>query len=139
MVSGIRRLPYAEVEVCLPLVQAAQVLLFSSKTSQYLSSSGVLSGIDNMGLPRLSHLMVAVRVLVMVFLTNAIPHLASAGHRHTTTMTRGLPSAVEVIHQFPNNTWLENLAVRCNGKSSRTASPPCIPDGFNDRMLENEC
>jgi len=62
--------------------------------------------------------MVAIHVLLMALLADAIPHRASVGHDHIMTRTRGLPPAVEVIHQFPNNTWLENLVVRSNGKPS---------------------
>lgn len=70
-------------------------------------------------------------VFFLISLTNAVS-LASKGrhfampehHRHGSLMARdtattadlGNGPTVEVIHRFPNNTWVENLAVRSNGQ-----------------------
>lgn len=59
----------------------------------------------------------------MAFFVDAMPHLSSMGRELAKTKQHAQSTAIEVIHQFPNNTWLENLAVRSNGKLV------CMADG----------
>ena len=55
-------------------------------------------------------------VIFWASLASAVPTLSSSGRNCTTSTNTSQAFAVEVIHQFPNNTWAENVAVRSNGK-----------------------
>lgn len=50
--------------------------------------------------------------LLSVSLLSTIPPTAA----HPAATPKPLPLPVEIIHEFPHNTWVENLAVRNNGK-----------------------
>ncbi|MCJ1263454.1 hypothetical protein MMC22_003324 [Lobaria immixta] len=59
----------------------------------------------------------------VLFLTSLIAPALSASSDYGTLGYDypGLPLAVEVVHQFPPGTWLENLAIRRNGNILTTA------------------
>lgn len=50
--------------------------------------------------------------LLSISLHSTIPQTAA----HPAAVPKPLPLPVEIIHEFPHNTWVENLAVRSNGK-----------------------
>lgn len=58
--------------------------------------------------------------LLSISLHSTIPHTAAhpAAHfaAHPAATPKSLPLPVQIIHEFPHNTWVENLAVRSNGK-----------------------
>ena len=58
---------------------------------------------------------------VLLFASLIVPTLSTPFHTHDPGYRTPLPLPVEVIHQFPPGTWLDNLAVRRNGKILTTA------------------
>lgn len=72
---------------------------------------------------RSAYLPIAVSSCVLFIVSGlaAVPHRRDiASHQHHRYHGNG--STIQATHQFPPNTWLENLAVRSNGK--------CIGTGF---------
>lgn len=72
---------------------------------------------------------VASFAVLFTSLTSGTPLVGSANKdlvANQQTNSQGRP--VRVIHQFPNNTWLENLAVRSNGEAYRFLHHHTIAD-----------